>query len=364
MKTLLTFLIKLFVLQFYRTNAGFFLFFFFFFFGSVNSGSLVVYHMSLVASMLQSPVVLTGVYIFWFLYFLKCILYCKKIINSKEGIFLYNLQALSCNGQCFAVFLIYTLMYAPVLFYSLIVAAVGITKGYYFVTSAIIIFQGCLCWLAVFVLRREFNRLSNRTFSIRRQVWNHLPFEIFILQYLFSEKKRLLWSIKAFSFFLIFIMLVLNKDNFNHDSFLLFYQMVILVHAAIPFLAIQFLEKHLSFYRNLPVRLFHRAFVFMVTYCILMIPEMLYMLWNSGHVISFNAVMLYFATAIATLFLLTAILYSGSLKAGDYVKVVFMLIFISIFAFHAQSYILWLSLEVVMATILFFNGYYQYEVNE
>src|SRR5438105_4972418 len=90
---------RLFVVPFYKANAGFFLFFFFIFFGTVNGGSLITYHASLLNSFLGSWQGLGLVFLCWTLYEIKCLLFILRITKSQEGSFLYNLQAVKPISQ-------------------------------------------------------------------------------------------------------------------------------------------------------------------------------------------------------------------------------------------------------------------------
>lgn len=134
-------LFKLFVRRFYEANAGFFLFFFFVFFGAVEGGTLVRYHLSLMQSMLQSPVVLLGVFACWTLYHLKCTGFFFRIFNSAEGAFLYGLQSLDEKRRWTLLAALYTAVYAPVFVYGILLCIVGFAKGYGFASFAFLAFS-------------------------------------------------------------------------------------------------------------------------------------------------------------------------------------------------------------------------------
>src|SRR5690349_12997059 len=112
---------KSFVRRFYKANTGLFLFFFFVFFGAVNGSSLVSYHLSLMNSILRSPITLLLVLRCWAFYHVKCTAFFLRIINSEEGTFLIQLQTLPVAKQWLLYLLLYASVYAPVLVYAIVV---------------------------------------------------------------------------------------------------------------------------------------------------------------------------------------------------------------------------------------------------
>ena len=190
------------------------------------------------------------------------------------------------------------------------------------------------------------------------------PFFLLLLYYFGYEKKILFLTLKTMSLVLLFIVLDLNKNSYNNDSFILFYLLILLVHSVFPFLAVEFLEKRFSFYRNLPFRLSQHAMVYLVTYLIILIPEFLYLLLNGWGIIPIATIFSFYGVAVATLYLLTSIQYSDAMNRNEFVKAVFVLFFVTSFALHAQQFLLWMIIQFIIAIILFWNGFYKYENSE
>ena len=360
---MLRFLTKLFVYSFYRHNAGFFLFFFFVFFGVVNGGSLLAYHTSLVESMLRSPVILAGVFACWSLYHWKCTAWCRRLIDAPEGSFLSTVQALPPSRQLGLYATVHSLLYAPVAVYAAVVTVYGLRHHYTIAALAVALFQLLVIALGTGTLYR---RLHSWTVPHRRFLpalhWKRpKPFPLYILYHFSTDRRALLLSLKALSGALLYIVLAWNHDALDNDSFIFFFLLILLAHTALAFGAVRFLEGPLALWRNLPLTLLYRAGVYVFTYAVLLLPELVYGLWLSGNLAPLLVIFAYYAIAVASLFFLTAVQYTERMEAGDYVKVVFALAFVSIFALHAAAFVVWMAILVVMGVLLFWSGFYRYE---
>jgi len=354
---------KLFVHSFYKANASFFLFFFFIFFGAVQGGSLVSYHLSLMNSILSSGITLSIVLFCWVLYQLKCVAFILKIINSEEAKFMYNLQTLKSGKQYLFYTFTFLQVYAPVLVYSLLLCITGFQRGYSETVVIVILFQVISFITFTSII---FYRLNNWINNINFPSFNlnfKKKFFLYILYHFSIEKKVLLLAIKALSLSLLYIVLVWNKGRYDNDSFMMFYLVILMTHTVFPYLGVEFLEKKLAVYRNLPISLFKRAMVYIIPYFILQLPELAFILYHADALpVEHRAA--YFINTIASLFLLTAFLYSEAVQREEYLKASFGLLFFSIFALHIQAFWIWIGIQVIIGSILFITDYFKYEAAE
>ncbi len=357
---------KLFIYPFYRSNAGFFLFFFFFFFGVVNAGTLVSYHQSLMLSFLNSPVLLTGVMVFWTLYHFKCTSYCMQTINSQQGAFLYNLQTIPPKKQILWFLFLHLMIYAPVLLYAIVVMVFGWTKGFYSSVVSIGTFQLIICFIGAYIYYRRINSWPGikNSFSFHFLHKKPKPFILVLIYYFLFEKKVLFLLLKTLSLILLYVALVLNRDGYDNDHFIFFYLMILMLHSIFSYLTFQFLEKRLSFYRNLPMRLIRYAGVYFITYLILFLPELFYLLLNARELMPATTIAAYYGITISSLCLMTGVQYSENMSKKEYVKFVFALVFVSTFVLHAHAFWFWIIIQFIMAVILFRSGFYKYETTE
>lgn len=348
---------------FYKAAAGFFLFFFFVFFGAVQGNSLVSYHLSLIKSILGSSVILLLVFACWTAYHLKCTAFFLRIVNSDEGMFLHNLKALRTKRQRLLYARLYTAVYLPVLLYSFVVIVVGWQKGYV-LPSAFVLFYQLLSIVAFSsVIHYRMNHWMERfrfpSFSLPVKK----SYLLYLLFYFFVEKKNLLLLVKALSLLLLYLALIWNGGPFNNDDFILFYLLLLTAHAALPYLSVGLAESRLAFSRNLPLPLLKRGLFFVFPYCLILLPEALY-LFLAPNAMPVPAKFAYLVNLLASLALLTALQYSEAQSRDEYLKATGGLLFVSVFVFHAQAFWFWIAVQFVMGALLFTSGYYKFERSE
>ena len=121
------------------------------------------------------------------------------------------------------------------------------------------------------------------------------------------------------------------------------------------------MERNLSFYRNLPVPLLKTGLIYFITYCIILIPELLFLLVNAHDYISLTDIFLLYGVAVVNLLLFTAILYMEEIRMKQYFKIVFGIFFVSTFVLHFKNYTLLIGSELLIAIIVFINSYHRYE---
>lgn len=354
---------KVFVQAFYKANAGFFLFFFFVFFGAVQGGSLLSYHLSLIKSILGSTTILGLVLLFWTAYHIKCTAFFLRVINSEEGRFLYNVQSLHKGRQWLTYTRLYTAVYSPVLVYAVVVAVVGAQKGHVLAPVLILLYQ--VLSLAVFagVIYYRMNHWMERFRFPSFSLPVRKTYLLYVFFYFFVEKKNVLLLVKALSVLLLYIALVWNGGPFHNGDFILFYLLILTAHAALPYLSVRFTERRLAIARNLPLPLFKRGVALLFPYCLLVLPEALYLFLVPNAMPTFSKVA-YVVNLPASMTLLSAVQYSEAQARDEYLKVIGGLLFVTIFILHVQAFWVWIAVQFIMAAILFASGYYTFEAAE
>ena len=367
MKPVTTLLLKVFVKQFYLINTGFFLFCFYFFFGVVTPGQLVWYHQSLILGMLGSPVFLGIVFLLWFLYMLKCCSFCTTVIKSNESIYLQCLQALSKNKQWLLYLLISLLLYLPVIIYSCFVIYTALLKILLLKAFIVTAFQLLLIGFGACVNFAAINK-SNKTKRLDVLISKIISLASFRTGYLFylsaftfHSKKITFTIIKLFSILLLSISFVLNGDNFDLDFFMIFFLLIIIAHAAMVFYYVEFKETMLPFSRNLPLALYKVAAMYVGTFCIILLPEFLFMLINNHGNLPTADIICFYLIAVACLFLFTAVLYTDSLNMDRYIQLVFVIFILLFFFLKSGMYLLTLLATLFAAAAIFREHYYSFE---
>ena len=354
---------KVFVQAFYKANTGFFLFFFFVFFGAVQGGSLLSYHLSLIRSILGSTTILLLVFACWTAYHIKCTSFFLQTINSAEGSFLYNLQALHKGRQWLIYLTLYGAVYLPIALYAIIVAIIGWQRGYVLSSTAVLVYQVVSVAVFISVIHRRLNnwltnpRLPSFSLPLKK------TYLLYLLFYFTIERKNVLLLIKTLSLLLLYVALVWNGGPFKNNDFILFYLLLLAAHALLPYLSVHFMESRLAISRNLPLPLSKRAAAFSLTYCFFLLPETLYV-FLVPNAMPASLKLAYVINLIACLILLTALQYSEAQDRDEYVKASGGLLFVSVFVFHVQAFWLWIAVQMIIAAVLFSSGYYKFERKE
>ncbi|MEP7143348.1 MAG: hypothetical protein ABI707_10780 [Ferruginibacter sp.] len=367
MKTVATFLLKVFVKQFYIINAGFLLFIFFVFFGMVHGGQLIAYHRSLILAILSSPVFLAMVLAAWTLYNLKCILFCTNTIKAADSNYIYTLRAMSRPGQWIAYLLISTLQYMPVLAYSFFVMYMALNRALLFIAVLVTAWQLLMVALgaAMIFISINKNRIAPMTEKIFSTVttWKLIKhsYGAFLLGNILYEKKMAFAIVKIFSILLLSVSFLRNGDNFDEDLFSIFFQVIFVAHAILVFYCIDFAESMMQFSRNLPVALHKVAGMYLFTYAIILLPDAAFMLINNHGNLPLTEILVLYGIAVSTLFLYTAIGYGCGLNMDNYMLLVFIFFLMIFFLQKTGLQLLTMLVILLTATIVFKKSYYNFE---
>ncbi len=367
MKSITTFLMKVLVKQFYIINGGFLLFLFIFFFGMVNGGQLISYHQSLISAMLISPVFMGAVWFAWLLYNIKCIRFFTTSIRAANSTYIYALKSLPHSKQWILYGLISKLVYMPVLVYSFFVVYMAINKSMMLIALLVAIYQVLMIVLSAWIIYSTINRntISTRVEKIIAAMdvlkWIKPGYHSFLAGYIFSTKKMAFGMVKIFSILLLFVSFVINGDHFDEDLFSIFCLVIFVAHSVLVFYCVDFSESLLQFSRNLPISWYKIARTYLFTYCIFLLPELIFMLLNNHGNLPVTDIILVYFTVVSTLFLCTAILYGCGLNMESYQFFLFS-IFILIFFLQKTEFKLLTFLGILLtAGVVFKTYYYDFE---
>jgi len=367
MRNIQRFLIKVLVQQFFLANTGFFLFFFFFFFGIVKGDMLISYHKSLLLSIISSPLFTAIVCCCWMLYNFKCIQFCRTTLKAEDSTYIYILKALPPGKQFGLYFTVSLLQYFPVLLYSVFATTVAISKAMYKSACLINLFQLLMILIGAYSIFNSINRNNiysslEKTLSVIGSFFSiRLGYFAYLLGYLFNEKKTAFAVVKIFSLLLLSVSFIRNGDDFDTDLFEIFFQVVLTAHAALVFYLVEFSELRLSFSRNLPIPLIKTAGFYLLTYLILLLPELAFMLVNNHEHLTLSHIIFQYGSAATMLFLYTGILYGCGLHMDSYMLFVFISFIMNFFLQKTGQYILVLLFTLAIAGIIFKSHYYSFE---
>lgn len=361
MKPILHILLKVWVQQFYQRNAGFFLFLFVVLFGVVQNP--LAYHFQLMQGIVSSYTTLFIAVVIWILYAGKC---GAIVIKSaaKEKVWLYELQAVSTKKLLLSLGVVQALLFLPATVYILFTIGVGVYMKQYLAAVMLTLFLILIHVITVALYYRSLFGSGAHVKLFNKPLFSYrLPrvFYSLLLWHHFYKGKLKTVAVKFFSFVLLFIPLVWNKEHIELSDFVLFFQMSIAAHAVIVYDGVQFLERDFRVLRNMPLPLYKLLLLFVITYIILLLPEIFFIGYygSRAHLgVSIASLLLYY---IGQLLLFTALAYERHQKIESYLLYIGLITACSLLLTPLKSFGWIGSALVVIAFSLFAGNYYKYE---
>jgi len=361
MKPILHILLKVWVQQFYQRNAGFFLFLFVVLFGVVQYP--ITYHLKLMQGIVTSYITLLIAIFIWILYACKCGTLILKAI-AKEKVWLYELQAFNKKRLILSLSIAQAMLFLPATMYIVLTIGVGIYIKQYLAVVILILF---LILIHILTVALYYQSLFDN--SVQVQLFNKPLFTYqfpkrffsFLLWYNFYKGKLKTVAVKFFSLLLIFIPLVWNSEHFELSDFVIFFQMSIAAHAVIVYDSVQFLESDFRAIRNVPLPLYKMLLLFVITYIVLLLPEIVFLSYYGNKVqlnVSIPSLLLYY---IGQLLLFTGLAYEKHQKIESYLLYIGLITVFSLMLTPLKSFGLIGGALVIIAFTLFSGNYYQYE---
>ncbi len=356
---------KMMVQQFYLQNAGLFLFAFLFLFGIVDAGHLISYHKSLMLSVISLPLFLLLVLLLWMLYNIKCIAFCINSIQRSDGSFLFRLRALPKAKQWLLYLCISILLYMPVLAYSAVLALFAF-KINAAVTWQVIAWQMLMLTISAASLFLNITKTSESFFSklsasIRKLFVVKKSYNAFLLAYILNDRKAAFAMVKIFSLLMLGMLLVRNADSFDADLFAIFYPLTIIAHASLVLHCVDFNETYLHVNRNLPLHWLQVALMYCFTWCIILLPEMLFMFVNNHSNLPLVQIAMESVTAVSVLFLFTGMALGCGLDMERYLLFVFMVYIVILILQKSAGHIAGAAAIAILAAMVFKAHYYSFE---
>jgi len=355
-------LTKTIVMQFYKINTGFFLVSFILLFGLLNGKATMDLHHHIMQNICSSLSFAAGAAVVWSLYTVKCVTFFLKNIYAPANTFLFTMQSLSNRRQMFLLLQCQALLLSPVLAYAGVTIAVGLSNGNILLPALFATFQLALCGSAIIYYRAINSTWHQPAFRVP-SVWanKRKPFITYLLHYSLNTRKSTFIGIKILSLLLLQGMVMANSYEVNKESICVLMMFLISAHALLPAYYVQFMENSMSFLRNMPITLGRKYMVYVVTYAVIFLPELLFLLLNSKHALPLQLICALYTIAITQLSLYTSLQYLPRLNTDRYTGIVFGFFFASLL--FLASFNLWLLaiVETIAAIALFSTLYTKYE---
>lgn len=351
--------------QFYQRNAGLFLFIFILMFGIIPGPLLLSYHLTLIHAMLDSSIMLTGVCFVWLLYAMKCAQFAMKTFSEPQHQFLYIVANLTRQTQFISLLAAQLFMYLPVLIYSMLVAIIGFANGKFPEAMIVLAFNSLLCFGSTLWYQRKLNHPNPEIKYFLSSVIRIdfvKPFPWYFISQLMNEMKVIFVVTKFFS--VIIIIAFLNGffiDNYDSRVVMLGFLAGLAAHCVMIFEFRKFEETFLSFYRNLPVTLFKRFFLYGFIYLLILLPE--WIIFGSaipGRLHPLDAPWLIFFGA-GMLLLFNSLLYHPKMDMDRYLQWVFGILAALFFLILYRAFLFIDAMLILSSFLIFRKWYYRYE---
>lgn len=359
-------LFKLLVSKFYKVNAGFLLLLFIALFGVMSANETVWFHTSIMYAVTGSPVLFAGILLVFSLFHLRCLLFTLGELSHPTNSFLYNLQALNKPAQVWHFTYCQAAMAAPALLYGAATAWVGITSGHVAYALVILAAQPLLCFVGGLVYYHHIN-------ATVQQPWLKVPnlklfpntsFYAYLLKYSVQMQKGTFIGIKIFSLLMLQFLVSLNTDSVSRENICFVLLFIISGHALVPVHYVQFVEVELPFLRNMPMLLAKRFSVFLITYAVIFIPEILFLWWNELDHIGWYTLGALYLLFITRMSFFTSLQYVRAMTTDRYTLLVFGLFFCTLILLASVSLVPFIVVESIIAALLYRKLYYAYEPSE
>jgi hypothetical protein len=202
----------------------------------------------------------------------------------------------------------------------------------------------------------------------RQVVWFKLPEYnrpqgpySFTLRYLWQQKRLNMLGIMAFSMLVFQFLVLLNADNVKKENICFVALLSVSAHGLLPYHIIRFWERDLWAVRTFPIPLMKKVSYWLLTYVLLLLPELLIMLLNNPDHVPLLTILSFYSMGITHLLLLTALLYLPRITFNTYSGIVTFLFFACMILLAALPLPVFLLAEVTIAVALLFLFYNKYE---
>jgi hypothetical protein len=347
---------------YYRQHAGVFLFCFFILFGIQPSfKDALIFHHSIIQSILSSALFFSIAAGLWLVYAFKTVLFFLSCIKKDSYSFLFQFLAIPLKRRISALAWLQTLLFLPVWIYGLLIFVVAVREGHPLQGFYVIIFIGLLSALSIFLLSIVLVKGKNVVFFpgwLKTKYPATLSF--ILLRYVFNEQFTALLITKLVTFFGLYNLTRLEKNHFDGRILWLYYISSLAGHCLLIYRNHQFIERKLAFYRNFPVKPRQTLLSLFAVYFILLLPEF----WALKGITHQQAVTEYLWMLLAgpsILLLLHCLLYTEDFSMESFLQIVFGVWIVLIF--FSLSWWKWVIPLVcaAMAMLIFYTSYYSYE---
>lgn len=363
MLTLASIVARVLVAPFYKANTGFFLFLFFVLFGLMNARDLVLYHSSLMYTIVSTGAGLVVGMVVYLFYNYKCAAFVLNSFARSENYFLVDLQALPVLQQLGVFTVSQFLLLLPVLLYFGVTIAIGLLHSFIVTSFALLLYLVLLLVGSAGLYYYRLNRYHKPAIKLPLPTlgsYTKLPV-LYTLHYLLHERKLALVAVKLFSGLVFYLVFVINYEGFSLNYFRLLFLLCTAAHSMLVYYSFRFTEQQLAFTRSLPITRAKRLFAYLLTFLLLLLPELCWLLVYSGSLMSWPELLLTFCIGLGHLLLLSSILYLPNMSLQHF-GLTTCLVYMGLAMLLPSGVAIVLAAEITIALLIFYTRYYKFEL--
>lgn len=354
---------RVFVREYYRQNASFFLLVI----GLAGGFMRGQDHIALADFFVSSPLLLLIPFTVWILYILKVITFNAGALQKNENKFLFEFALLPGKDQWRAAFITIFNQSAPVSTYSIFLITMAVKHN--FITSAVLIILMLLLLLVLgsarlyYVLNhpdqeRKVNsikRFFDRTIS--------RPYPMFFIEWFLRRQPLMLIGSKAFSGALLLAVIYLYRAD-AYDHRLLAMGLVIAASAQAPLLLElhRFENFHFSLMRQLPLTFFKRLLYTVITILLLTLIEMGLLITYFPSHLSIAVLLQSIVFFISILIFQQGLLYSKDRTQEQLTSFVFIqAMLLIVLVLFKIPLLLFAAFHALAGVVMWLRNYYRFE---
>lgn len=358
-----TILQKVFVREFYRSNASFFLLVI-----GLAGGFMRSYdHIALAEFFISSWLTMLIPLAVWALYTLKVINFNLELMVRPEQDFIFHFNLLPRRGQWLSMLACCALQLVPAFLYGLFLVALA--AKYQFYLSAFLGTTGLIV-LLLYVSWRTLNGLNHPHPDSKPPALNEYinktftkPYPVFFIEWVIRRETLLVIGSTLFS--IIILLGVLNLYNTDvYDFRLLAIGLVVVAGAMVQLiqLAHRFENFHFNIMRGLPLSMPRRVVLTVTTHLLLLLPIFGILITRFPSQLSFVTLLESLLFLLATILFWNGILYQRDRDLEALMKLVFgvSIVLIILILFKTPLLVL-ASLKFVIGLYLWMKYYYRFE---
>lgn len=356
---------RVFVLEYYKANLFFFLLLLSLLTGFGTFPNPIQLHSEIMLDISKNTYLLIAILFAFTLYNLKCYHFIIRQFTATENIFLTSLIHLSKKSLFFYLLYIQITLLLPFLIYLFITASISFINAHYFSGIFILLYILLLASATAWYYSYRMWKYANKEYIIQSPTWLHRikksHFLFYVLFILHNEEVCLIITKICSGIVLIGVM---NEGATLDIKFIAFGIITsIFMHTTLIFKIKLFEDQYMGFLKTLPIPLYTRIGAFLLTYTVILVPEILAILFHFiKSPITFAPMVLFIPVALSTLLFFHTVLYTSSMDINNYITYSFCIYLLTtlIVLFGIDPLVLACAFFLI-SYLLFYNYYYTYE---